>query len=83
MVNMSWIMEFKKNRISNIEEADGSGDSWNCLVKLWELAAHNPVEIEGIAYDIDSFEGMAYDTDNLEGIIEIDEDLEGKVGVTN
>ena len=78
---MSWIMKRDKNKISNTDEADGSGDSWNCLVKIWELAAHNPCELEGMSLDTDNLMGMSKDIDNLTGLIELEEELEGKIGV--
>lgn len=74
-------MKRDKNKISNTDEADGSGDSWNGLIKIWELAAHNPCELEAMARDIDTLIGMSKDIDNLNGVIELNEELEGKIGV--
>jgi hypothetical protein len=89
MVQMSWIIRFRRNRISNIEEADGSGDSWNCTMKMWELGARYPSEIEGLLDDIESFEGIIHDTesfdgtvydiDSFEGILDDSGELEGGV----
>jgi hypothetical protein len=79
MVQMSWIIRFRRNRISNIEEADGSGDSWNCTMKMWELGARYPSEIEGILFDTDLFEGLLDDIESFEGIIHDTESFDGTV----
>jgi hypothetical protein len=70
MVNMSWLMNRDKNKISNTDEADGSGDNYNGLIKIWELAAHNPIILEGIIYDVSYLEGLIIENKELEGIID-------------
>jgi hypothetical protein len=71
MVHASWLMKRDKNKISNVDEADGSGDSWNGLIKIWELASHNSVILEGIAHEFEYLQGLVIEDKELEGIVDM------------
>lgn len=81
MVDMSWVMRVTKNKIANVDEADGSGDAWNCLGRIYDLASHNPTYLVGTALDIDSLQGMSLDIIDVEGTLEEDGEMVGQVGL--
>ena len=64
MVHRSW--SFNKNKISH-GVTDIEDDVWKVTRMMWELAAHNPCVLEGMALDVDSLEGVLEDSEGLEG----------------
>lgn len=62
----SWVM--KKNKIaSGLEDTEDC--SWEWKVRIWEITAHNPSYVEGIALDVNSLEAIARDQSDLEGMV--------------